>query len=213
DKETGRIGPLKLRSGASRWAKYSARCAAQPLSSSAKTIAIPRRISRPPFTANPTASSLLPAAQRRSRLIAGLAFTLARHSRLWASGNDCAVDLTLANLTSRALSWGGRKGVMRRLMIILRLAGATSLAEAGLPPLLAAPAFADCQVISATHGGNWQGEALSMSQALAARSARELKAQKGWRAITMKAQKVKPDPFWKTVRPEVSSNIIVGSYV
>jgi hypothetical protein len=102
---------------------------------------------------------------------------------------------------------------MRRLRIIIRLAGAASLARAGLLPLLAAPAFADCQVISATHGGNWQGEALSMSQALAARSARELKAQKGWRAITMKAQKVKPDPFWKTVRPEVSSNIIVGSYV
>ena len=102
---------------------------------------------------------------------------------------------------------------MRRLRIIIRLAGAASLAQAGLLPLLVAPAFADCQVISATHGGNWQGEALSMSQALAARSARELKAQKGWRAITMKAQKVKPDPFWKTVRPEVSSNIIVGSYV
>jgi hypothetical protein len=102
---------------------------------------------------------------------------------------------------------------MRRLMIILRLAGAASLAEAGLPPLLAAPAFADCQVISATHGGNWQGEALSMSQALAARSAMDLKVQKGWRGITMKAQKVKPDPFWKTVRPEVSGNLIVGSYV
>ena len=102
---------------------------------------------------------------------------------------------------------------MRRFRIIIRLAGAASLGQAGLLPLLAAPAFADCQVISATHGGNWQGEALSMSQALAARSARELKAQKGWRAITMKAQKVKPDPFWKTVRPEVSSNIIVGSYV
>jgi len=102
---------------------------------------------------------------------------------------------------------------MRRLRIIIRLAGAASLSQGGLLPLLAAPAFADCQVISATHGGNWQGEALSMSQALAARSARQLKAQKGWRAITMKAQKVKPDPFWKTVRPEVSSNIIVGSYV
>jgi hypothetical protein len=102
---------------------------------------------------------------------------------------------------------------MRRLWIIIRLAGAASLAQARLLPLLAAPAYADCQVISATHGGNWQGEALSMSQALAARSARELKVQKGWRGITMKAQKVKPDPFWKTVRPEVSSNIIVGSYV
>ena len=52
-----------------------------------------------------------------------------------------------------------------------------------------------------------------MSQALAARSAMDLKAQKGWRGITMKAQKVKPDPFWKTVRPEVSGNLIVGSYV
>jgi hypothetical protein len=24
---------------------------------------------------------------------------------------------------------------------------------------------------------------------------------------------VKPDPFWKTVRPQVSTNLIVGSYV
>lgn len=84
---------------------------------------------------------------------------------------------------------------------------------AGLLPALAGPALADCQVISATYGGNWQGEALSMSQALAARSANALKAQKRWRGITMKAQKVKPDPFFKTVRPEVSTNIIVGTYV
>lgn len=84
---------------------------------------------------------------------------------------------------------------------------------AGLLPALAGPALADCQVISATHGGNWQGEALSMSQALAARSANALKTQKRWRGITIKAQQVKPDPFFKTVRPEVSTNIIVGTYV
>lgn len=84
---------------------------------------------------------------------------------------------------------------------------------AGLLPAPAGPALADCQVISATYGGNWQGEALSMSQALAARSANALKAQKRWRGITMKAQKVKPDPFFKTVRPEVSTNIIVGTYI
>lgn len=87
------------------------------------------------------------------------------------------------------------------------------IVAAGLLPALAGPALADCQVISATYGGNWQGEALSMSQALAARSANALKAQKRWRGITMKAQKVKPDPFFKTVRPEVSTNIIVGTYV
>ena len=52
-----------------------------------------------------------------------------------------------------------------------------------------------------------------MSQALAARSANELKAQKRWRSITMKAYKVKPDPFFKTVRPVVSSDVIVGSFV
>jgi len=83
----------------------------------------------------------------------------------------------------------------------------------GLLSALAGSAFADCQVISATHGGNWQGEALSMSQALAARSANALKAQKHWRGITVKAQQVKPDPFFKTVRPEVSTNVIVGTYV
>jgi hypothetical protein len=91
--------------------------------------------------------------------------------------------------------------------------GVLVLGAAGLLPLLVVPAFAECQVISATHGGHWQGEALSMSQALAARSANELKAQKGWRSITMKAYQVKPDPFFKTVRPEVPNGVIVGSFV
>src|SRR5512138_696705 len=96
---------------------------------------------------------------------------------------------------------------MRRTKIAIRIVAA------GFVPALAGAALADCQVISATYGGNWQGEALSMSQALAARSANALKAQKRWRGITMKAQQVKPDPFFKTVRPEVSTNIIVGTYV
>jgi hypothetical protein len=87
------------------------------------------------------------------------------------------------------------------------------IVAAGLVPALVGPALADCQVISATHGGNWQGEALSMSQALAARSANALKTQKKWHGIAMKAQQVKPDPFFKTVRPEVSTNLIVGTYV
>ena len=87
------------------------------------------------------------------------------------------------------------------------------IAAMGLSPALARPAHADCQVISATHGGTRQGEALSSSQALAARSANALKTEKHWRSITMKAHQVKPDPFFKTVRPEVSTDIIVGTYV
>jgi hypothetical protein len=102
---------------------------------------------------------------------------------------------------------------MRRCRIVVQVLGAAGLAVAGLTPLLAVPAHADCEIVSATHGGNWQGEALSGAQALAARSARDLKAKKGWRGITMKARQVKPDPFWKTVRPQVSTNLIVGSYV
>jgi hypothetical protein len=91
--------------------------------------------------------------------------------------------------------------------------GAASLVVAAPLAFPVTPAYADCEIVSATHGGNWQGEALSMAQALAAKSARDLKAKKGWRGITMKAQQVKPDPFWKTVRPQVSTNIIVGSYL
>jgi hypothetical protein len=75
---------------------------------------------------------------------------------------------------------------MRRCRIVVQVLGAAGLAVAGLTPLLAVPAYADCEIVSATHGGNWQGEALSGAQALAARSARDLKAKKGWRGITMK---------------------------
>ena len=82
-------------------------------------------------------------------------------------------------------------------------------------PHFITPAFAaDCQVISATHGGHWKGEALTNSRALAARYADELKKKMGWRSITMTANQVKPDPFWKIVRPEgVPEGVIIGSFV
>ena len=97
---------------------------------------------------------------------------------------------------------------MRPANIAVLLLGAS-----GLLASPTAPALADCQVVSATHGGHWQGEALTMSQALAAQSATQLKAQKGWRGMTMKAYQVKPSAFFKTVRPEVSTSIIVGTFV
>jgi hypothetical protein len=77
------------------------------------------------------------------------------------------------------------------------------------------PAFAiDCQVIAATHGGHWEGEALTTSRALAAKSASETQKKMGWRAVTMTAYQVKPDPFWKIVRPTgVPDGVIVGSFV
>jgi len=77
------------------------------------------------------------------------------------------------------------------------------------------PGFAaDCHVIAATHGGHWKGEALTTSRALAARSASEMQKKMGWRSVTITAYQVKPDPFWKIMRPQgVPEGVIVGSFI
>jgi hypothetical protein len=72
---------------------------------------------------------------------------------------------------------------------------------------------ADCEIISATHSADTKGEALLMSQALAAKSANALRQTKGWRKISMSPYKVKPDPFWKNVRPAVPEDIVWASFV
>jgi hypothetical protein len=71
----------------------------------------------------------------------------------------------------------------------------------------------ECEIISATHSAGTKGEALLMSQALAVKSANALKQKKGWRAISMSPQKVKPDPFWKNVRPAVPQDVIYASFL
>jgi len=52
-----------------------------------------------------------------------------------------------------------------------------------------------------------------MSRALAAQSANDVKRSKGWRYVSMRAYKVKPDPFWKAVRPTVPKDVIYGKFV
>ena len=42
-----------------------------------------------------------------------------------------------------------------------------------------------------------------MSRQLAAQSAAELRRSKGWSYVSVSAYRVKPDPFWKSVRPVV----------
>ncbi|MGB2931823.1 MAG: hypothetical protein WBF40_06820 [Methyloceanibacter sp.] len=75
------------------------------------------------------------------------------------------------------------------------------------------PAVAGCQVVTATHSASSKGEALQMSRALAAQSANDVKRSKGWRYVSMRAYKVKPDPFWKAVRPTVPKDVIYGKFV
>jgi hypothetical protein len=72
---------------------------------------------------------------------------------------------------------------------------------------------ADCEVISATHSADTKGEALHMSRALAAKSADELKRKKGWSSISMSPEKVKPDPFFKRVRPVVPEDVVYATFV
>jgi len=99
---------------------------------------------------------------------------------------------------------------MRRAKISVFILGAAGLLLHVVSPVFAA----DCEVIAATHGGHWKGEALTTSRALAARSASVLQKKMGWRSVTMTAYQVKPDPFWKIVRPQgVPEGVVVGSFV
>jgi hypothetical protein len=75
------------------------------------------------------------------------------------------------------------------------------------------PAAAGCDVISVTHSAESKEEALSMSRRLAAESALEVRRKRGWSHVSMSAYRVKPDPFWKTVRPVVPNDVIYGTYV
>jgi hypothetical protein len=72
---------------------------------------------------------------------------------------------------------------------------------------------ADCEVISATHSADTKGEALHMSRALAAKSADELRRKRGWSRISMSPEKVKPDPFFKRVRPVVPEDVVYATFV
>jgi hypothetical protein len=72
---------------------------------------------------------------------------------------------------------------------------------------------ADCEVISATHSADTKGEALHMSRALAAKSADELRRKRGWSRISMSPEKVKPDPFFKRVRPVVPEDVVFATFV
>jgi len=89
----------------------------------------------------------------------------------------------------------------------------TALGVLAFAVVASQPAAAGCQVISATHSADNKGDALKLSQALAAESANDLRRSKGWHSVSMSAYKVNPDPFWKAVRPVVPKDVIYGSFV
>ena len=71
------------------------------------------------------------------------------------------------------------------------------------------PAAAGCQVISATHSAPNRLAALQMSQALAVENANNLRRANGWNYVSMRPYRVRPNPFWKSVRPVVPERVIL----
>ena len=81
---------------------------------------------------------------------------------------------------------------------------------AGLAIFGSQAAQAGCTVIAATNSGPTHKAALAASQAAVGQEAQKLKQKYGWRRITsISARRVKPDPFWKAVRPVVPPEIII----
>lgn len=86
-------------------------------------------------------------------------------------------------------------------MLRLLRVSAAAFAVAGFVFVGMQPAEAACQLIKGTHSSSSKAEAAKMSQALVMQSARDLKRAKGWRSVSLRARRVKGDPFWKAVRP------------
>ena len=63
------------------------------------------------------------------------------------------------------------------------------------------PAEAGCELVKATHSAGSHSAAAQASQQLTLQSAYEVQQRRGWSNISLRAQRVEGDPFWKAVRP------------
>lgn len=84
------------------------------------------------------------------------------------------------------------------------LLGSAALFIGGLQP-----AMAKCQLITATNSASSKTLAARAAHQNAIDNANALKRQYGWRYVTLRARKVKPDPFWKAVRPVVTRDMLL----
>jgi len=84
------------------------------------------------------------------------------------------------------------------------LLGAAALFLCGLQP-----AVARCQLIVATNSAASKALAARAAHQNAIDSGNQLKRQFGWTYVTLRARKVKPDPFWKAVRPVVTNDMLL----
>lgn len=71
------------------------------------------------------------------------------------------------------------------------------------------PAAAGCQLIRATNSAESKASAARAAHATALQTAEQIRQQRGWSYVNVRAKKVTPDPFWKSVRPVVTPDMLL----
>lgn len=92
-------------------------------------------------------------------------------------------------------------GVLKTGVILL---GFAALFLGGLQP-----ASAGCELIKATNSAHSKAAAAKAAYKNAIDSANEVKRRRGWGYVNLRPKKVTPDPFWKSVRPVVTDDMLV----
>lgn len=94
--------------------------------------------------------------------------------------------------------------MLRVLKASLVVAGFAALILGGVQT-----ADAGCKVVKATNSASSKAAAARAAYQNAINTANQIKRQNGWSYVTMRPRRVKPDPFWKAVRPVVTPDMLL----
>jgi hypothetical protein len=87
--------------------------------------------------------------------------------------------------------------------------GCTATQRTTSPAAVGGTVRGKCQLIIATNSAASKSLAARAAHENAIDRANQFRRQLGWRYVTLRARKVTPDPFWKTVRPVVTRNMLL----
>ena len=71
------------------------------------------------------------------------------------------------------------------------------------------PAEAGCELVKVTNSAGSKAAAAHAAYQNAIQTANEVKRRRGWSYVTLRPRKVTPDPFWKSVRPVVTNDMLL----
>ena len=70
-------------------------------------------------------------------------------------------------------------------------------------------ANAGCELVKATNSAESKAAAAKAAYATAVQTANQIKRRRGWSYVNLRPRKVNPDPFWKSVRPVVTPDMLL----